>query len=55
MCVKRGGVRAARDEPTDLFPSERVVGTVSHVIVLVAIPCVLILGWLVLRGSHLDA
>jgi len=25
------------------------------VIVLVAIPAVLILGWLVLRGRHLDA
>ena len=29
--------------------------TVAVVIVLVAIPAILVLGWLLLRGRHLDA
>jgi hypothetical protein len=43
------------DESTGLFPTAASTTTVTGVIVLVAIPAVLILGWLVLRGRHLDA
>ena len=46
---------AREAEPTGLFPPSGVHGYGRHVIVLVAIPVVLILGWLVLRGRHLDA
>jgi len=42
-------------ESSGLFRRAECPGTVTFVIVLVAIPAVLILGWLVLRGRHLDA
>ncbi|HTD50676.1 MAG TPA: hypothetical protein VK771_08755 [Acidimicrobiia bacterium] len=44
-----------QDESTGLFPMATPTTTVTRVIVLVAIPAILILGWLVLRGRHLDA
>jgi len=44
-----------KDESTGLFPNATPATTVTRVIVLVAIPAILILGWLVLRGRHLDA
>jgi len=56
VTLRPGGGPAGRaDGSTGLFRSASEATTVTTVIVLVAIPAVLILGWLVLRGRHLDA